>query len=106
MAISCENVAKFPCHVYSRNSAGETLAHAAACHAKDGGVLKYLLELDPSLAHATDEDGETPLHCAARRFNREAIEALTAVDPKLINKKACFYLNFIGPSRLLLSNFK
>ena len=52
-------------------------------------MLSYLLELDPSLANKTDKDGDTPVHCAckAKSFNREAIEALVRVEPKLINKQ-------------------
>src|SRR5262249_3958346 len=38
----------------------------------DGDVVRLLIAMNPALLHARDEDGATPLHCAAF-FGRRAI---------------------------------
>ncbi len=81
-----------------RNQRGLTLAHAAAMHEDRGrgtSVLRYLLSVDPSFAHARDHKGETPLHaaCRARKLNRAAVEAVLRVDGNLINTKVSIFLN-------------
>jgi len=41
----------------------------------DADVVRLLIAMDPALLHARDEDGATPLHCAAY-FGRRAIVEL------------------------------
>ncbi|KAG5222639.1 ankyrin [Salix suchowensis] len=90
--------AKFPSLITRRNSQEDTILHLAAREEKASHAIKCLAGSNPSLMRMTNTKGNTPLHDAVIKANREVAEFLASEDPDV-----AYYNNNNGRSPLYLA---
>ncbi|KAB5534371.1 hypothetical protein DKX38_017457 [Salix brachista] len=89
---------EFPSLITRRNSQEDTILHLAAREEKASHAIKSLAGSNPSLMRMTNTKGNTPLHDAVIKGNRELAEFLASKDPEV-----AYYNNNNGRSPLYLA---
>ncbi|KAJ6333199.1 hypothetical protein OIU77_009127 [Salix suchowensis] len=89
---------EFPSLITRRNSQEDTILHLAAREEKASHAIKCLAGSNPSLMRMTNTKGNTPLHDAVIKANREVAEFLASEDPDV-----AYYNNNNGRSPLYLA---
>nr|TKR84762.1 hypothetical protein D5086_0000254440 [Populus alba] len=88
----------FPSLITIQNSQKDTILHLAAREGKASHPIKSLVESNPSLMGKTNTKGNTPLHDAVVKGNKDLAIFLVSRDPK-----AAYYNNNNGKSPLHLA---
>ncbi|KAG6751272.1 hypothetical protein POTOM_045796 [Populus tomentosa] len=91
-------VKEFPSLITMRNSQNDTVLHLAAREGKAIHTIKSLVELNPSLTRKKNTKGNTPLHDAVIKGNKELAIFLVSKDPEV-----AYYSNKNGRSPLYLA---
>ncbi|KAJ6360893.1 hypothetical protein OIU77_004842 [Salix suchowensis] len=89
---------EFPSLITTQNSQKDTILHLAAREGKYSDIIKSLVESNPCLMRKTNTKGNTPLHDAVIKGNREIAIFLASKDPEV-----AYYNNKNGRSPLYLS---
>ncbi|KAJ6975876.1 transient receptor potential cation channel subfamily A member 1-like isoform X2 [Populus alba x Populus x berolinensis] len=88
----------FPSLITIQNSQKDTILHLAAREGKASHTIKSLAESNPSLMRKTNTKGNTPLHDAVIKGNKELAIFLVSKDPEV-----AYYNNKNGRSPLYLA---
>uniref|UniRef100_A0A6N2LYS0 Uncharacterized protein n=1 Tax=Salix viminalis TaxID=40686 RepID=A0A6N2LYS0_SALVM len=88
----------FPSLITTQNSQEDTVLHLAAREGKDSQAIKSLVDSNTSVVRMKNEMGNTPLHDAAIKGNRELAIFLVSKDPEV-----AYYNNKYGRSPLYLA---
>ncbi|KAJ6878169.1 hypothetical protein NC651_030800 [Populus alba x Populus x berolinensis] len=88
----------FPSLITIQNSQKDTILHLAAREGKASHTIKSLAESNPSLMRKTNTKGNTPLHDAVIKGNKELAKLLVSKDPEV-----AYYNNKNGRSPLYLA---
>ncbi|KAG6751267.1 hypothetical protein POTOM_045791 [Populus tomentosa] len=88
----------FPSLITIQNSQKDTILHLAAREGKATHTIKSLAESNPSLMRKTNTKGNTPLHDAVIKSNKEVAIFLVSRDPEV-----AYYSNKNGRSPLYLA---
>ncbi|KAG5233377.1 protein ACCELERATED CELL DEATH [Salix suchowensis] len=88
----------FPSLITTQNSQEDTVLHLAARRGKDSDAIKSLVESNPCLMRKTNTKGNTPLHDAVIKGNRDLAKFLASKDPEV-----AYYNNKNGRSPLYLA---
>ena len=88
----------FPSLITIQNSQKDTILHLAAREGKASHPIKSLVESNPSLMRKTNTKGNTPLHDAVIKGNKELAKLLVSKDPEV-----AYYNNKNGKSPLYLA---
>jgi len=88
----------FPSLITIQNSQKDTILHLAAREGKASRTIKSLAESNPSLMRKKNTKGNTPLHDAVIKGNKELAIFLVSKDPKV-----AYYNNKNGRSPLYLA---
>ncbi|XP_073259939.1 uncharacterized protein [Populus alba] len=91
-------VKEFPSLITMANSQKDTILHLAAREGKASRPIKCLAESNPSLMRKKNTKGNTPLHDAVIKGNKELAIFLVSKDPEV-----AYYNNKIGRSPLYLA---
>ncbi|KAG5233400.1 hypothetical protein OIU76_015961 [Salix suchowensis] len=89
---------EFPSLITTQNSQEDTVLHLAAREGKDSQAIKSLVESNPCLMRKTNTKGNTPLHDAVIKGNRDLAIFLASKDPEV-----AYYNNKNGRSPLYLA---
>ncbi|KAJ6694036.1 hypothetical protein OIU85_004792 [Salix viminalis] len=84
--------------ITKRNSQEDTILHLAARERKASDAIKDLVKSEPSLMRMTNTKGNTPLHDAVIKGNRELAKFLASKNPEV-----AYYNNNNGRSPLYLA---
>uniref|UniRef100_A0A6N2M043 PGG domain-containing protein n=1 Tax=Salix viminalis TaxID=40686 RepID=A0A6N2M043_SALVM len=89
---------EFPSLITTQNSQEDTILHLAAREGKYSDIIKSLVESNPCLMRKTNTKGNTPLHDAVIKGNRDLAIFLASKDPEV-----AYYNNKNGRSPLYLA---
>ncbi|KAJ6693290.1 hypothetical protein OIU85_004093 [Salix viminalis] len=89
---------EFPSLITTQNSQQDTILHLAAREGKYSDIIKSLVKSNPSLMRKTNTKGNTPLHDAVIKGNRDLAIFLASKDPEV-----AYYNNKNGRSPLYLA---
>ncbi|KAG5233372.1 ankyrin repeat, PH and SEC7 domain containing protein [Salix suchowensis] len=89
---------KFPSLITTQNNQQDTVLHLAARRGTYSDAIKSLAQSNPSVARMTNEKGNTPLHDAVIKGNKELATFLVSKDPEV-----AYYNNMNGRSPLYLA---
>ncbi|PNT08220.1 hypothetical protein POPTR_013G134500v4 [Populus trichocarpa] len=88
----------FPSLITIQNSQKDTILHLAAREGKASHTIKSLVESNPSLTRKKNTKGNTPLHDAVIKGNKDLAIFLVSKDPEV-----AYYNNKNGKSPLFLA---